>query len=320
VGEVIGGLAPVRVGMVGWGHAAKLQKCAIDAHPRFVLAAVCQPAAGKVANGLSFVSLADLVREDICDIVSLCTPPRTHGDLVTELLNAGKPVLIEKPVTVDRMSFAELKARLTGSQLFAYSALHAAFGREVLWACRQLESFGRIPRVIHFDCEFTDPYLLETGAVKSDAISLGDPWTDSAINALSLVSRFTDLASWKVLTFEGEKSRLTWSARAALKAVDGATGNVVTLWTPGPSQKKSRFLFDSGLILELDHMAQSGRIEHGGRTTKLSSDSAPRERLLEHYLGVLDDLDRHWRARSSNIDAAEAAHLLVFDGMEAMRS
>lgn len=40
-----------------------------------------------------------LSREDI-DLVSICTPPYTHADIAVDFLNAGKHVLVEKPMAL----------------------------------------------------------------------------------------------------------------------------------------------------------------------------------------------------------------------------
>jgi Oxidoreductase family, NAD-binding Rossmann fold. len=54
-----------------------------------------------------------LKREDV-DIVDICTPPYTHADIAVESLNAGKNVIVEKPMAAsleecDRMIEASRK-------------------------------------------------------------------------------------------------------------------------------------------------------------------------------------------------------------------
>jgi len=40
----------------------------------------------------------DLVKNPDIDLVSICTPPFTHEELTIDFLNAGKHVLVEKPM------------------------------------------------------------------------------------------------------------------------------------------------------------------------------------------------------------------------------
>ncbi len=65
-----------------------------------------------------FGNYEDILKEDI-DLVSICTPPYTHADLAVACLEAGKHVLVEKPMAAslaecDRMNEA---ARRTGKLL-----------------------------------------------------------------------------------------------------------------------------------------------------------------------------------------------------------
>lgn len=51
-------------------------------------------------------SLADVF--DVCDAVTIATPPLTHGPLVLDAVKAGKHVLCEKPFAVDAAEAQEL--------------------------------------------------------------------------------------------------------------------------------------------------------------------------------------------------------------------
>lgn len=57
----------------------------------------------------------DLLERDDIDVVSVCTPPFTHADIAVDFLNAGKHVLVEKPmasslIECDRMNEAMEKS------------------------------------------------------------------------------------------------------------------------------------------------------------------------------------------------------------------
>ena len=70
------------------------------------LVAVADPIAerasafGSKYGAKSFVDYTKILKEDTIDIVSICTPDNTHADLAVEALNAGKHVVVEKPMAL----------------------------------------------------------------------------------------------------------------------------------------------------------------------------------------------------------------------------
>lgn len=88
-----------------------------------------------------------LGRTDI-DLVSICTPPFTHGDLTEALLRDGKHVLVEKPMAAslaecDRMIRA---AEASGKVL---SVVAQNRFRDPIMQLKQLLDGGKIGRVVH---------------------------------------------------------------------------------------------------------------------------------------------------------------------------
>jgi UDP-N-acetyl-2-amino-2-deoxyglucuronate dehydrogenase len=88
-----------------------------------------------------------LSRGDI-DLVSVCTPPYTHADIAVEALQAGKHVIVEKPMAsslaeCDRMNEA---AAASGKILSVIS--QNRFGDAVMKLKRVLE-FGLAGRIVH---------------------------------------------------------------------------------------------------------------------------------------------------------------------------
>lgn len=102
-----------RIAIIGMGNAGpKRHLPAIEAHPRAEAVAFCdldETRLEEVAKGRDAVTYTDyhkLLKEENLDAVNLCTPPQTHLDIASEVMEAGVPVLIEKPVA---MSSAEVK-------------------------------------------------------------------------------------------------------------------------------------------------------------------------------------------------------------------
>jgi phthalate 4,5-cis-dihydrodiol dehydrogenase len=98
---------PTRIGMAGFGSAGRSFVPALRAHPGFELVAVAEPAQvlrDEIAHDLAtpvYASLADMLAHPGLDAVYIATPTRLHEEHVLQSLQAGKHVLVEKPMAVD---------------------------------------------------------------------------------------------------------------------------------------------------------------------------------------------------------------------------
>ncbi|HEX6971918.1 MAG TPA: Gfo/Idh/MocA family oxidoreductase, partial [Limnochordia bacterium] len=93
------GIGIIGAGGIAQAHAAAYRRCAAAALVAFadVNAAAARSAAERhECTALSVDEL--LARQDI-DVISICTPPDSHADLACRALEAGKHVLVEKPLT-----------------------------------------------------------------------------------------------------------------------------------------------------------------------------------------------------------------------------
>ncbi len=132
---------PTGVGVVGLGfmgrvHVAAYQSASTDGHA-CRLAAVADgdaekrsgkmPAGGnlEVTDGetsvfdpsvvAAYATADELLADDAVELVSICTPTDTHVELATKALEAGKHVLLEKPVSVETAAvrrLADVAARM----------------------------------------------------------------------------------------------------------------------------------------------------------------------------------------------------------------
>ena len=65
-------------------------------------------AAARFAVGAPFTDAARMLRETAPDVVHVLTPPHTHERLVSDALNAGAHVIVEKPVAPTNAQFRRL--------------------------------------------------------------------------------------------------------------------------------------------------------------------------------------------------------------------
>jgi predicted dehydrogenase len=107
----------VRIGMIGTGSFAKRGPLpAIAITPGVELAAVFDPnpAAARSSvdqwGGLACDSPEQLLSLPQVDAVMLVSPPATHAAVATAVLEAGKPLICEKPVTLGSRDVAMLAA------------------------------------------------------------------------------------------------------------------------------------------------------------------------------------------------------------------
>ncbi|MBM4149595.1 MAG: Gfo/Idh/MocA family oxidoreductase [Lentisphaerae bacterium] len=147
---------PYRIGIVGAGNISRLHLDGMKEHPQRVrCVALCDPDGQTrqarmeeygVAAGFS--DLADFVRDAGVDAAIVCTPTHLRQSILAPLLDAGIPVLCEKPLAetyaeAERMSAMASRCRTTVAvnqnfrRHFTFSV-----GREVLAA-------GALGRPLH---------------------------------------------------------------------------------------------------------------------------------------------------------------------------
>jgi predicted dehydrogenase len=111
------GTTPIRTAVVGYGYWGPNIVRNLLERPEFELAALCDRDEERAAAftrrhpGFRVESDFDAVLADpTIDAVSIATPPRTHHALVKATLEAGKHVLVEKPLATTEADARELIA------------------------------------------------------------------------------------------------------------------------------------------------------------------------------------------------------------------
>jgi UDP-N-acetyl-2-amino-2-deoxyglucuronate dehydrogenase len=94
----------IRYGIVGCGHIAKKHVAAIEAVEGARLVAVCDTNEERLAqfatDGIEgYLDLADMLKSDV-DVVCICTPSGLHARLAIQAAEAGKHVIVEKPMAL----------------------------------------------------------------------------------------------------------------------------------------------------------------------------------------------------------------------------
>lgn len=152
-----------RVGLVGAGFISHVHAEALRVVPGARLAAVIDPVPERARSlarqwnvPATYASVDEALAADAIDCAHVLVPPDRHAEIATALVAAGKPVLIEKPLTDSAAACAELiatadAARVTigVNQNFVH---HPAFVR-----LRALVEKRAIGRPNHVSCIYNVP-------------------------------------------------------------------------------------------------------------------------------------------------------------------
>ncbi|AYA35799.1 oxidoreductase [Hymenobacter oligotrophus] len=117
----------IQTGLLAYGMSGQVfQAPFVAAHPDFALRAVVErtrkQAQQRYPAVISYPSVAELLHDPAIELVVVNTPNDTHVALARQALQAGKHVLLEKPVATTPAEVQELwqLARSVNRRLFAY--------------------------------------------------------------------------------------------------------------------------------------------------------------------------------------------------------
>lgn len=317
---------PIRIAIVGMGHIGTIHVRALSQMREFALVAACDELAPQARlleqyephgrrKPVFFESYTDLLGKTSVDTVIVATPNGSHFRIARDCLSARVDVIVEKPACTTMSELEALEATATAHGRHLYYALHAAFGREVDWTERYIrERHTPDKAVTGFTSVFTDGYLDGHGVIVPHAFGLDDCWTDSAINALSILDRFVDLEMVRPVRVSDVRYDATSGRCIGMKAVYGglpeydtarAASTAHTIWNMGPSRKMTTLRIGPGdQNIVMDHMRQTV-VEFdatGSRGRLLAGFTG--ERLVNHYEGVLRDYLRNRSSGTMNFDTA----------------
>jgi len=136
----------------GWMHARWIQ-----AVPRMQVAAICDKNPGCAAKAKAdfpevdvHTDLAEMLRRDDVDLVSVVTPHNTHAAVALECLNAGKHTVVEKPMCISLAEATAMieTARIVGRKLAVF---HNRRHDGNVRAIRQVVEQGLLGDVFHIE-------------------------------------------------------------------------------------------------------------------------------------------------------------------------
>jgi predicted dehydrogenase len=164
-------LMSLRTAVIGDGTVSENHLSGLAQNPKTDLVAICdldeETARAKATSyGIkAYFDVGELLESERLDWVHVCTPPQTHLAVATEVLEAGVPTLVEKPVTETIEEFEELAA-VAEREDVPFSVVHNhKFGLVMRTVLEEIES-GELGEIRGVD-------LLYTGSTEPDTANRG---------------------------------------------------------------------------------------------------------------------------------------------------
>ena len=185
---------PIGIAVAGLGPQGRMLARAIATEvPGAALAAVIDLDAdllrevGEELAAPESSSLADVLTWDHTDAVVIATPTSTHGPLVREAIAAGKPIFLEKPVSLDWREGVEILDLAIAEGVLVQVGLHCRFDHDFR-AVKDLAAGGRLGSPYYFRAVLRD---METPDDLSFLASTGSLLVDATLHDI-------DLAAWLI--------------------------------------------------------------------------------------------------------------------------
>jgi predicted dehydrogenase len=144
----------IRWGILGAGGIAALVGPEIAAEPGNEVVAVGARDPGRAAQlaravgaARSYGSYAELVADPDVDLIYIATTPAQHHEQALMALRAGKPLLVEKPFTVNAREAREVVAEARARELFCMEGMWMRLNPLIIRA-QQIALSGRIGELI----------------------------------------------------------------------------------------------------------------------------------------------------------------------------
>jgi len=296
-------MTKLRVGVVGVGHIGKNHARLYAGLTSADFAAVydTDAAAAQTVAGEFGVAIADSLDQfaEQIDPASIATPTSTHFEVARELLNRGKHLLIEKPIT-ENPAHASALAELAAKRQLVLQVGHVERFNPVLSA---LEERLTHPR-------FIEAHRLSPYPNRSTDIGVV---LDLMIHDLEIILHLVRSPVQTVDAVGGPVlSRGEDIANARIRFEDGCVANITSSRISPERMRKIR-VFQEDAYLSLDYGTQTGEIYRRTATgiSKEPVQIEPDEPLKRQLASFIECAATGRRPRVSGFEATAALALAV---------
>lgn len=313
----------LKIALIGLGHVFDFQRQALlqSEDVEFVAAYDLDKSKRAICpKGVKFYDDFDELIKSNADILFVSTPNVTHYSMGKKVLNAGCPLVLEKPCCDTSSQMNELIDLATAKDLFFFVAMHAYYANDVEWLVNEINGNNwKYGPLTGFISSFYDPYI-ESGDLQKRAKSLGGSWFDSGINALSVIGRFVApesiCADDKIFTSLPNIPCSDIQATSYFSFEHNSfvgNGTINTNWTLGLNQKQTVLYFGTTMTkIVLNHSDESVSIFTNNSQVIKKSFSNENPRLVNHYINLFKDLAYHFKRGSNNLEYSQQIHNLLY--------
>ncbi len=225
--------------IIGAGAIAQLRKAAIDAMAGSEVTGVFdldpERARNLAAPARAYGSTEEVLADDRVETVVICTPPDTHEDIAVSALQAGRNVIVEKPMAPS----AEACRRMIAAAQAAGRVLTVGFNHRYFPAIKDLRASlasGRLGELSHVRGYAGHGGLAEFKAewMYSKDVMGGGALLDNGIHMIDLVHHLmgpvedvyglTQDKTWQL-------DRVEDNGMALLRGRNGSVGSIGASWT-----------------------------------------------------------------------------------------
>jgi len=259
----------IRIGIVGAGAIAPSHIVAIERAPGAELAAVCdvQPDRAAALAGKHGVRGVNRIRDMLehVDAVTLCTPSGFHLEPALEILQAGKHLLVEKPMEITSERVGQMISAARTSNVKLAGVFQSRF-RPLVQQLKQLVADGLLGRIYSGSAYIkryrTQEYYDSSNWRGTWEVDGGGCLMNQGIHLVDLLGWFCGDVSEVIAVTEtvGREVEVETLALALLKFANGARGVIeaTTLAYPELPQyleifgERGTLTFDTGKIRRMD--------------------------------------------------------------------
>lgn len=285
----------MNIAIIGLGHAFSKQYNALKKIKKFNNIELCDNDKLKISK----YSCKNNYLKLSSNHVIIATSPKLHLEMIKNLINQNKNIIVEKPIVTSIKELSELENIHKESY---YNSLHFSFGLEIDYF---INNINLKPNKIY--AYISDNYV-SNNKITEKAISLCGSYLDEVINPLSAIGRmFGYNLKFISTTKKTYKNDIYDYYSLSHFNVENIPVTIEVLWNNLPSQKYLDLYYDD-IIIRLDSMNQSViDLTNNKVLFKASGD-----RMTNHYIGVFND----YLKNKSNYDISIKIHQELLKGVD----
>ncbi|MCP4003139.1 MAG: Gfo/Idh/MocA family oxidoreductase [bacterium] len=229
--------SPLRLGIIGAGAIANTHMDAIGSSERVDCVGIADTdleAAQKLSRDAcpSYATHRALIDAGECEAAIVCTPPSSHQEIATDLLESGISVLCEKPLAPCVDQAREMIDLARRKSVLFTMASKFRFVEDIVSAREFLEQ-GRIGEVILFENVFTGYVDMRQRWNSRPELSGGGVLIDNGTHSVDIMRYFLGPIA-EVHALEGKRAQgldVEDTVRLFVRSVDGVVGNIDLSWS-----------------------------------------------------------------------------------------